>query len=219
MPQCQLDHLVVAAATLDDGIAHVEKALGVTVPFGGKHPHMGTHNALMQLGPTCFLEIIAIDPEAPAPSRPRWFGLDDPAIQAALEKSPRLHTWVCRTDDVAGAGAASPIPTGPIEEGRRGELVWQITIPRDGAMPEGGLLPTLIQWPEHLGPGGPAPRMADLGCGLERLTISHPDPARLETALAAIGAAGLADIQLAGEGGKACLTAQITSPQGMAVLA
>lgn len=211
MARCQLDHLLIAAATLDAGVAHVRETLGVTVPFGGKHPLMGTHNCLVRLGPDCFLEIIAVDHEAPKPGRLRWFGLDDMDISASIAERPRLHTWVCRTDNIAGAASASPMPTGPVEEGRRGDLIWQITIPKDGSMPEGGLFPTLIQWSAHLGADGPAPLMADLRCELESLIISHPEPTRLRAALAAIGADGLALVEK-GSGG---LSARVRTPGGI----
>lgn len=71
-----LDHITVSARSLAEGVAAVELALGVRAPVGGTHPSMGTHNHLLRLGPSLFLEIIAINPEAPAPARPRWFGLD-----------------------------------------------------------------------------------------------------------------------------------------------
>src|SRR4051812_15158493 len=72
-----LDHITVAALTLEQGIAHVRATLGVDVPFGGAHPLMATHNCLMQIGDGVFLEIIAPDPAA-TPQRARWFALDDP---------------------------------------------------------------------------------------------------------------------------------------------
>ena len=72
MPRCELDHLVIGAATLAEGVAWLEDRLGVTVPAGGKHPLMGTHNRLMQLGHGTFLEIIAIDPDAASPGRRRF---------------------------------------------------------------------------------------------------------------------------------------------------
>ena len=31
---------------------------------GGRHPHMGTHNRLLSLGPDLYLEVIAVDPDA-----------------------------------------------------------------------------------------------------------------------------------------------------------
>ena len=72
----QFDHLVVPCARLAEGVAHVEAMLGVKMAPGGKHAVMGTHNALLGLG-AIYLEVIAADPDAPAPGRPRWFNLDE----------------------------------------------------------------------------------------------------------------------------------------------
>src|SRR5215472_5511541 len=96
----QIDHITVAADNLRAGVAHAEAALGVKIPFGGAHPLMGTHNHLLRLGETLFLEVIAPDPAAGPLSRRRWFSLDDPAWRAELAAGPRLATWVVATDDI-----------------------------------------------------------------------------------------------------------------------
>jgi hypothetical protein len=74
-PHSELDHLVVAARSLDDGVAWCEATLGVVPAAGGGHAPMGTHNRLLAVSsarfPHSYLEIVAVDPEAPAPSRPR----------------------------------------------------------------------------------------------------------------------------------------------------
>ncbi len=215
MPRCELDHLVIAAGSLEAGVSYLEEVLGLSVPEGGKHPLMGTHNCLMQVGNGAFLEIIAIDPDAPKPDRPRWFGLDDPDIQARIAQQPHLHTWVIRTDDIADAVAASPISPGLIEEGRRGDRVWNITIAQDGSMPQDGLFPTLIEWPDF---SGPASDMADLGCRLEALKVFHPDPEGLTAALTAIGAQGLAEVTLSTSAEPPGLAAILKTPQGVVSL-
>src|SRR5687767_5483712 len=110
-PATRLDHLVVAAPTLDRGAAWVEARLGVGCRPGGAHAKMGTHNLLLRLGPAAYLEVIAVDPAAPPPGRPRWFGLD----ALAPDAGPRLAAWVARTDDVAATAAASTVPLGPVE--------------------------------------------------------------------------------------------------------
>src|SRR4051812_37960102 len=107
MPR-ELDHLVVAARTLDEGAAWVEERLGVRPLPGGAHALMGTHNALLSLGPGMFLEVLAIDPAAPRPARPRWFSLDTPGMQALLARGPALIHWVDRVPDIEAALAGYP---------------------------------------------------------------------------------------------------------------
>ena len=85
-----IDHLVFGAYSLDEGVDFIYQKLGVMPNQGGKHPLMGTHNKLLKLGRSIYLEIIAIDPDATKPNRPRWFGLDD--LQPASK--PKLLTWV-----------------------------------------------------------------------------------------------------------------------------
>ena len=111
-----------------------------------RHAMMGTHNAVLKLGPKLYLELLAIDPEAPAPPRPRWFELDQPAMRAALATGPRLIAWAARTDDLDDALMRATIPPGIATPMTRGDLAWRITVPEDGMRPEGGVLPVLIQW-------------------------------------------------------------------------
>jgi hypothetical protein len=104
-------HLVVAASSLDAGSARCEATLGATPVEGGRHATMGTHNRLLGLdavGPyrRMFLEIIAVDPQAPAPARARWFDLDRPALRDAVAVRPRLVHWVARCNDLDRAVAA-----------------------------------------------------------------------------------------------------------------
>jgi hypothetical protein len=156
-----LDHLVVAARTLDEGAAWVSSVMGVAMVPGGKHPSMGTYNRLLGLGGRRYLEVIAIDPDAPPPARPRWFGLDEPAMRERLAKGPALIHWVERTDDLEAALSSYPEPV-EILDATRGDFAWRITVPRDGRLPGGGKLPTLIQWK---GPH-PTERLPPSGCDL-----------------------------------------------------
>jgi hypothetical protein len=209
----ELDHITVAAHTLAQGVAHVEAILGVAMPVGGAHPRMGTHNHLLRLGDALFLEVIAVDRAAPAPARPRWFQLDDPELQAELARAPRLVTWVVRTTRIADALRASRRPLGAIEPMERGALRWLITVPGDGALVDGGMMPSLIQWPD--GPH-PARRMPDLGCTLERLEAVHPDPAAYRLDLASIGAERLVEVRA---GARPQLIAHIRTPGGVRTVA
>jgi Glyoxalase-like domain len=73
----KLDHVTVIAPSLAEGVLHVRNCLDLDVPFGQRHAYTGTYNHLLQLGDTVYLEIVALDPDADAPGRRRWFGLDD----------------------------------------------------------------------------------------------------------------------------------------------
>jgi hypothetical protein len=152
-----VDHLVIGAATLEQGAAWCAATLGVLPGPGGKHPLMGTHNLLLAIGspvyPRAYLEIIAIDSQAAAPGRSRWYDLDDPALRAALAAGPRLIHWVAGCDDAAAecaALAAAGIDRGEVLQAERdtprGLLRWRISVRRDGQRLGGGALPTLIEW-------------------------------------------------------------------------
>jgi catechol 2,3-dioxygenase-like lactoylglutathione lyase family enzyme len=101
MPPCYIDHIIVTAPTLEAGAAFVRRVLGVSMQTGGQHPRMGTHNLLVRLGDELFLEVIAANPAAPAPGRPRWFALD--ALGA--DTAPALRAWVVRTAEIAATSA------------------------------------------------------------------------------------------------------------------
>lgn len=152
-----VDHLVVAAATLAQGVVWCEATLGITPGAGGKHAVMGTHNRLFSIAsaayPQAYFEIIAVDPAAPPPGRARWFGLDDPALRERIAAQPRLIHVVARSSALEwhrrALVAAGCRPGQPVSAGRdtpQGRLQWQILVRDDGRLGCGGALPTLIQW-------------------------------------------------------------------------
>ena len=179
-----LDHLVLATHDLGHGATWLEDHLGVPLSPGGVHATMGTHNRLLRLGPSLYLELIAIAPDAPAPPRPRWFALDTPEMQARLSERPRLVHWVARCADIASESAACPEPLGEITAMRRGDFEWLISVPVDGHLPGDGLVPTLIEW---RGPRHPADALPEVGCALLKLEGFHPEPQPIRSALAALG--------------------------------
>jgi hypothetical protein len=178
-----LDHLVVAAATLEEGEDHLEALLGVRPQRGGKHLAMGTHNSVLKLGPRTYLELIAIDPEGAAPSQPRWFALDTKAMRESLQAGPRLIHWVARTDGIDAARRACPVDLGPALPMQRGTFSWRITVPEDGHLPGGGLVPTLIEWPDARHPTDALPESR---LRLATLAGAHPEPAMIRAALAVL---------------------------------
>ncbi|WP_082567818.1 VOC family protein [Pelomonas sp. Root1217] len=167
----ELDHLVVGAATLEEGVAWCERVLGVTPCPGGKHALMGTHNRLLNISgplhPRVYLEIIAIDPEAPPPGRPRWFDLDQPALRERLAQGPGLIHWVSRVPNLDAALAnwrGEGVDAGEAVEASRGNLRWRIALREDGRRLRREALPVLIEWGEaHPTDGMPASDVQLLG--------------------------------------------------------
>ena len=156
-----LDHLVVSALTLADGMA-VDHSLDVPFQTGGEHLEMGTHNRLLGLG-AVYLEVIAIDPERRFIDHPRWFNLDH------FAGAPRLTNWVCSTRNLTETVAELP-GTYEIAEFARGPYRWRMALPPDGRVPYDGAFPALIEWVE----GHPAPNLTERDCRLMRLDIAHP---------------------------------------------
>lgn len=212
-----VDHLVIAAASLDQGVAWCEATLGITPGPGGTHPLMGTHNRLLRIAteafPDAYLEIIAIDPAAPALGRARWFGLDDAGLQARLQAGPRLIHVVARTSAL-GADRQALLDAGldpgvPVSAGRdtpQGPLAWQIVVRDDGVLPCGGALPTLIEWQGR----HPAQAMADSGVTLRALQWAGlPPPARQALEVRGV---------TAGDGTGPAWRAVLETPRGEVVL-
>ena len=216
----RLDHLVIGAASLAEGVAWCEATLGVTPAPGGAHALFGTHNRLLRLAspsaPQAYLEIIAVEADAtPTRSAPlrRWFDLDDPALRRRLQhEGPQPIHWVARVPDIraaVAAWAAMGIDRGPVIEATRptprGPLRWRISVRDDGQRLFGGALPTLIEW----GDTHPADSLPDDGLRLRTLALQHPEVDRLQAALAAIGLDGVT----VGPGA-AGLRADLTTPRG-----
>jgi catechol 2,3-dioxygenase-like lactoylglutathione lyase family enzyme len=141
----EIDHIVLGARTLEEGAAFVEQLLGVKPQPGGKHEGAGTHNMLLGLGPDCYLEILAPDPEQPEPPHPRLFDLDDPATRTMLEAEPRLLTWVARTPALDAVMARLGPRGGEVREMRRGDLHWRMAVPPQRQDMD-NLIPALIEW-------------------------------------------------------------------------
>jgi len=204
----KLDHLVVTARSLEEGAAYVEAVLGVRLSPGGHHPHMGTHNLLLSLGPGEYLEVIAIDPEAAAPDQPRWYDLDRFSV------APRMTHWACRTDDLDEATAAAPEGTGRILELERGDLRWAMAVPDDGRLPFDSAMPALIEWDR--GSPHPAERLPDHNLRLARLDVFHPEAEGLRDAFPALATLPHVTVQ---PGPEKRLIATISTPEGTRVLA
>jgi hypothetical protein len=211
-----LDHLVIAASTVEEGVAYIKSVLGVDIPSGGKHPQMGTENHVMKLGNKTFLEVIAIDHNAAPPPYPRWFGLDDPFIRAELARSPRLLTWVVNTDNLAAVRQKSKLDIGNPRNLSRGELKWTFSTPIDGHLLAGGMAPYVIQW--HNRQPHPSEMMEDRHCRLLNLEIHHPAPDWLIDILSSMDVLSHVTIKPLPPNTPPFLRCYISTPQGNVTL-
>lgn len=175
-----LDHLILGASDLALGVRWVEERTGIRAALGGVHPGRGTHNALLSLGPRCYLEILAPDP---AQQTLAWFR-DLPHLS-----EPHLVGWMSHPGDLTSLAESlrqSRVSyDGPRESSRQRPdgrtLRWKLLRLADDAS---GLLPVLIEWsPDSVHPADDAP----IGCGLLQFELSGPDPEPVQKILRAVG--------------------------------
>jgi len=179
MKSTSIDHITITAPSLEAGTELLKKSLDFSPQKGGEHPKMGTHNLFLRLGDAVFLEVIACNPNAKKPERPRWFALDD----IKKDSPAKLRTWVVRTENIHSTLENSSESLGEIEPISRGDTNWLITIPKDGSLALNGGAPALIEW--QVAPH-PATKLTDFGLSLHKLEIHHPEPERIIKLLSSI---------------------------------
>ena len=170
MPE-NIDHLVYTAATLETGVDAIENLLGVRPVRGGSHPQFGTQNALLSLGPSTYLEIIAPDPALPVPP-------DGLLFQGFFELAPHLARWVVRgphLESLTQQADKAGCHLGKVSEGSRMTpdgitLSWKLTNP--AVIPMDGVVPFLIDWGRTPHPAATAP----IGGKLIDFYVEHPQP-------------------------------------------
>ena len=183
----QIDHIVYCVHDLAAAVEQFSTEYGITPVIGGQHLHQGTHNALINLGGECYLEILAIDVSNKKVTRNRWMGIDHLG-------QPKITRWSLRSNnlskDIKAIEKVKP-ELGSISVGQRrtpaGRLLkWNMSLPLSS--PEVELLPFLLDWSEsdihpthgleqnceligmelqHLAPESLTECYAELGIGIE----------------------------------------------------
>lgn len=214
----EVDHLVLAARTLAEGLDWCEATLGLSPDAGGRHDFMGTHNRVFAIGsaafPRAYFEIIAIDPEMPAPAHARWFDLDEAALQRTLSADgPQFVHWVARCEEITAVQTAlrsAGIDCGELQTAERmtpqGLLRWRISLRADGRRALGGAVPALIEW----GANHPTDAMRDSGVVLQSMQV-----AGWPTALAVMLPAG---VEPSAEADAPPIRVRLTGPRGSVTL-
>jgi hypothetical protein len=203
-----VDHLVYATADLDRGIAEMERVLGVRARPGGQHPIWGTRNALVALGSSSYLEIIAPDPDHSSPSEGRPFGLE------ALASS-RLVGWAAKGSGLTNfrdAAAQQGVELGRVLSGSRKQadgtvLTWKLTDLR--CVVADGVVPFFIDWGKSPHPA----LVASRGATLVGLRAEHPNADHVLRMLRVVAV----DLEV-GVGAVPALIAEIDCPYGRVLL-
>ena len=164
------DHFLFGCSSLQAGIDFIKDQTGVEAIKGGKHPNVGTHNALISLGEKSYLEIIAPDPEAASlvPGYEFLKGLN----------APTLFMWAAHTENmdellrqVQQAGYKnSGINPGSRQRTDGSVLKWRALSVETPAA-EG--VPFFIEWDKSsLHPSVNSPK----GCTIESFEIKSAEP-------------------------------------------
>ena len=176
-----IDHLVYVCPELGPAVEDIAAQTGVRPAFGGQHPGLGTHNALLSLASRAYLEIIAPDPAQPRPAE-LPFGL-------GTVTQPGLRAWAVAPDDLGAAvqrAASAGFDYPAIVDRRRRtadgrKLTWRMaTYPQSSGV---AVIPFLIDWGGTEHPAGSAPA----GLILHEFGLRSPEPARLNALLRALG--------------------------------
>lgn len=225
-----LDHILLGASDLDEGIAWMEQRCGVRAVHGGVHPGRGTRNALLSLGSEGarrYLEIIAPDSVQTKPNQSqrksaRTQGENNSTQQLAGPisadelsklKEPKLLRWVVHTSDIDAIAKTATLAgmtfNGPRDGSRArpdGKTVRWKTLMLENDF--GRLLPFFIEWdPQSIHPSQDSPK----GCRLERFVVR---PSVNQAHVVADAFAKL-DLNVMFEPAEAPgLRAQISSPKG-----
>ena len=191
MTQTIIDHLVIGAAELDRAAKQMQNFIKAEFLLGGKHPLMATHNRLIKLQKSLYMEIIAADPSASLPRNPkiknRWFSLDADATQKRLSRAPQPLCWVVAVNNIEQTSMHCGYHPGNVIEMTRDNLKWKITVSETGDLPENGVLPILIEWPngKH-----PTKMMPESSIFLEKLNLFHPHPSEIKHILSKLNING-----------------------------
>ena len=203
-----IDHLIYTASSLEQGMDNIEELLGVKPAIGGIHPQYGTCNALVALGPTAYLEIIAPNPDLPEPAAGVLF-------EEFFRRTPSLSRWVIRDasiDSLVSEAKKNGYEMGEVSSGSREtpegkQLSWRLSDPYK--VPLDGAIPFIIDWGQTPHPSTSIP----LGGQLVGFHIEHPNPEEVYQWLKIIGV----DVSVK-KSPHIKLVAQIETPDGVVEL-
>lgn len=171
-----IDHFIYAGRDLEPMCNVFEARTGVKPDLGGRHPGLGTRNAVVSLGDSVYFELLALDAEQPLGG----------ALAAQIEAftTPRLYACMLRADDLETLQqilAAHAIESDLFEASRAapdGRLLrWRLLVPRANHF--GEFVPRFIDWQRTTHPA----TTSVAGCRFESFRMEHPQAQALGTLL------------------------------------
>ena len=179
----QIDHIVYTVPNLAVAMDWFEEISGIRPAFGGYHTTQGTKNAVINLGNSRYLELLAADDNNKDIPPPRWMGVD------FLEKA-QMTRWSLKSTDLPKDSVilqAYQQEMGRIEGGQRKTtsgslLTWEMIMPL--AAPEVEVLPFMTDWQHSaVHPTAAMPEQ----CELISMAFTHPTPDLLQPTLVKLG--------------------------------
>jgi glyoxalase-like protein len=178
----RIDHVIYAAADLDEAAARIERELGLAVHGGGRHEGLGTHNRIVPLGGG-YLELLSVA------DRDEAAGSDLGRALLARD-GDGLCGWAVAVDDVEPVARRLGTPvttirrsglsarlTGVAEAMREPFLPFFISRDHDSPDPGAGSDAGGITWLEIAGDAARLERWLDFA-GLPIRTVDGPPAVR-----------------------------------------
>uniref|UniRef100_A0A7S3Y986 Glyoxalase-like domain-containing protein n=1 Tax=Lotharella globosa TaxID=91324 RepID=A0A7S3Y986_9EUKA len=186
-----LDHLIYVCPDLKEGMKMVGKLLGVEPKVGGRHKRWGTWNAVVSLGPTVYLELLAPDPTSKPEEREGDSFWEDFGTE-------RLGTFAIRTPKTGELGkfreemkkSVSHDIGDPLKGSRKmpdgRELTWTICSGFGKQIVGDGVVPFVLDWHDSFEKKVHPAQTSPQGCTLLSLKATHPKPEELATIVDAL---------------------------------
>ncbi len=200
-----IDHIVWAVPNLDEGIALFKKKTGIEPVFGGYHTTQGTKNALVKIGPSCYFEILAPDPDSQILSK-RWMGID-------IIKKPRITRWAFKADHLEEQAkhlSGYDKNLGQLITGQRktttGQLIkWKMTVPHHAPMID--IAPFFIDWSESS--SHPSDQLPETDLSIDCIDLSSEQAELIRRLLNQLSVTGYSVLQ-----GAEQISISLNSPNG-----
>lgn len=172
----EIDHIVLAVPDLEQAIKEFKDKYYLDLVYGGKHESFGTHNALLNLGHGCYLEVLAPDPENTTFDGPRWMGAD-------LSQQPVVCRWALKSNDLEkDKEALQKVNSayGNIIEGSRQKtdgstLRWQMIRPLPTPLID--IAPFMVDWKDS--DSHPTDSLPE-NCELLSIELAHPEVEKMK---------------------------------------